>query len=153
MKGSFGSRSQALRPCIAPVWMSNRQTGAAEVSTVPLHYVSKRVATLHGRGKHGEAEQARCHGQRNLFDELWTVKNATRVRVLLLFALAGTDFRPVGSVKTLCTYRVHCTRRCAALRVKSRRWGATERAPSKAKKNVFGEAHANNLGLKTSIYD
>ena len=26
--------------------------------------------TLHGRGKHGEAEQARCHGQRNLFDEL-----------------------------------------------------------------------------------
>jgi hypothetical protein len=48
---------------------------------------------------------------------------------------------------------VHCTRRCAALRVKSRRWGTTERAPSKAKKNVFGEAHANNLGLKTSIYD
>ena len=80
-----------------------------------------------------------------------------RVRVVLLHTLAGTDFRPVGSVKTLCTYRVHCTRRCAALRVKSRRWGATERAPSKAKKNVFGEAHANNLAriknYEGSIYD
>jgi len=56
---------------------------------------------------------------------------------------------------TVCTAHgvADCTRRCAALRVKSRRWGTTERAPSKAKKNVFGEAHANNLGLKTSIYD
>ena len=78
-------------------------------------------------------------------------QSAMRVRVLLLFALAGTYFRPVGSVKTLCTYRVHCTRRCAALRVKPRRWGETERAPSRAK-NVFGEAHANKLGLKTN-YD
>ena len=39
----------------------------------------------------------------------------------LCFALAGTEFRPVGSVKTLCTYLVRCTRRCAALRVKARR--------------------------------
>ena len=73
------------------------------------------------------------------------------VRVLLLFALAGTHFRPVGSVKTLCTYRVHCTRRCAALRGKARRRGATERAPSRAK-NVLGEAHANDVELKTN-YD
>ena len=136
MKGSFGSRSQALRPCIAPVWMSNRQTGAAEVSTVPLHYVSKQGATLHGRGKHGEAEQARCHGQRNILDELWTVKSAMRVRVLLLFALAGADSRPGGSVKTICTYHVHCTRRHAALRGKARRLGATENAPSRAKTRV-----------------
>ena len=57
-----------------------------------------------------------------------------RVRVLLLFALAGTDFRPFGSVKTLCTYHVHCTRRRAALRAYARRWGATEREPSRAKK-------------------
>ena len=57
-----------------------------------------------------------------------------RVRVLLLFALAGTDFRPVGSVKTLCTYHVNCSRRRAALRAQARRWGATERAPSRAKK-------------------
>ena len=75
-----------------------------------------------------------------------------RVRVLLLFALAGTDFRPVGSVKTLCTYHVHCSRRRAALRAQARRWGATERAPSRAKKNLFGEAYANNLGIKTN-YD
>ena len=97
------------------------------------------------------AEQARCHGQRNLLDELWTVKSAMPVRVLLLFALAGTHFRPVGSVKTLCTYRVHCTRRCAALRGKARRWGATERAPSQAKKTCSAKhIHANNLGLNTS---
>ena len=29
-----------------------------------MHRVSKQGATLHGRGKHGEAAQARCHGQR-----------------------------------------------------------------------------------------
>ena len=75
-----------------------------------------------------------------------------RVRVLLLFALAGTDFRPVGSVKTLCTCHVHCPRRRAALRAQARRWGATERAPSRAKKSLFGEAHANNTGIKTN-YD
>ena len=74
-----------------------------------------------------------------------------RVRVLLLFALAGTDFRPVGSVKTFCTYHVHCSRRRAALRAQARRRGATERAPSRAK-NLFGEAHANNFGIKTN-YD
>ena len=137
MKGSFGSRSQALRPCIAPVWMSNRQTGAAEVSTVPLHYVSKRVATLHGRGKHGEAEQARCHGRGNYSTSYEpSTKVRLRVRVLLLFALAGIHFRHVGSMKTLFTYHLHCTRRCAALCVKPRRWGATERAPSRAKKRV-----------------
>jgi len=75
-----------------------------------------------------------------------------RVRVLLLFALAGTDFRHVGSLETLCTYHVYCTRRCAALRGKARRRGATERAPSRAKKNLFGEALANYLGIKTN-YD
>ena len=59
------------------------------------------------------------------------------------------DFRPVGSVKTICTYHVYCTRRCAALRGKARRRGATERAPSRAK-NVLGEAHANDVELKTN---
>ena len=34
-----------------------------------MHHVSKQGSTLHGRRKHGEAEQARCHGQRNLL--LW----------------------------------------------------------------------------------
>ena len=57
-----------------------------------------------------------------------------RVRVLLFFVLAGTDFRHFGSVKTLCAYHVHCSRGRAALRAKARRWGATERAPSRAKK-------------------
>ncbi|ACO68447.1 predicted protein [Micromonas commoda] len=28
-----------------------------------MHHVSKQGATLHGRGKHGEAAQARCHGK------------------------------------------------------------------------------------------
>ena len=150
---SLGSSNQALRACIEPAWMSKRQTGAAEVSNMFVHHILKQITTLHGRGKHGEAEQARCHGRGNYSTSYEpSTKVRLRVRVLLLFALAGTDFRPVGSVKTLCTYRVHCTRRCAALRVKSRRWGATERAPSKAKKNVFGEAHANNLELKTN-YD
>ena len=67
-----------------------------------------------------------------------------RVRVLLLFALAGTDFRPVGSLETLCTYYMYCTRRCAALRGKARRWEATERAKS-SKENVFGEARRIKL--------
>jgi len=100
----------------------------ARVDVKPINRRRRSVERVHvsrfnGRGKHGEAEQARCHGQRNILDELWTVKSALRVRVLLLFALAGTHFRPVGSVNTLCTYHIHCTRRCAALRAKSRRWG------------------------------
>jgi hypothetical protein len=44
------------------------------------------------------------------------------------------DFRPGGSVKTICTYHVHCTRRHAALHGKARRWEATERAPAKSSK-------------------
>ena len=47
-----------------------------------------------------------------------------RVRVLLLFALAGADSRPGGSVKTICTYHVHCTRRRAALRVNAAALGS-----------------------------
>ena len=158
-----GVSAAAARHCahvLGPHGYQTDKQALPEVSKVSMHPVSKQGATLHGRGKHGEAEQARCHGQRNLLDELWTVKSAMRVRVLLLFALAGTDFRPVGSGKTLCTYHLHCTRRCAALCVKARRWGATERAAlgsnwtraKSSKKNVFGEAHANNLGLKTK-YD
>lgn len=34
------------------------------------HHVSEQGVNLHQRGKHGEAEQARGHGQRNLLDEL-----------------------------------------------------------------------------------
>ena len=67
---SLGSSNQALRACIEPAWMSKRQTGAAEVSNMFVHHILKQIATLHGRGKHGEAEQARCHGQRILLDEL-----------------------------------------------------------------------------------
>ena len=40
-----------------------RKTGAEEVSTVPLHYVSKQIATLHRRG------EQRRHQQRNRLDE------------------------------------------------------------------------------------
>ena len=29
-----------------------------------MHHVSKQGATLHGRGKHGEAAQARCMGKK-----------------------------------------------------------------------------------------
>jgi hypothetical protein len=67
-----------------------------------------------------------------------------RVRVLLLFALAGTDFRTVSSVKALCTSHVHRTRRCAALRGMVRRWEATERVPSRARKRLAKHVHARN---------
>ena len=74
-----------------------------------------------------------------------------RVRVLLLFALAGTDFRPVGSVKALCNTMstVH-----GVARLFARRRGAGERLNARqvVQKNLFGEAHANNLGIKTN-YD
>ena len=43
---------------------------SAEVSRGSMHHVSKQDATLHGGGRHGEAAQARCHGQRKRLDEL-----------------------------------------------------------------------------------
>ena len=130
-----GVSAAAARHCahvLGPHGCQTDKQALPEVSRVSMHPVSKQGATLHGRGKYGEAEQARCQGKRNLLDELWTVKSAMRVRVLLLFALAGADSRPGGSVKTICTYHVHCTRRHAALRGKARRWGATERAPAES---------------------
>ncbi len=139
---SLGSSNQALRACIEPAWMSKRQTGAAEVSNMFVHHILKQIATLHGRGKHGEAEQARCHGRGNYSTSYEpSTKVRLRVRVLLLFALAGIHFRHVGSMKTLFTYHLHCTRRCAALCVKPRRWGATERAPSRAENRVQRNIH------------
>ena len=35
-KGSFGISTQALRACIAPAWIPNRRTGAAELSRVSM---------------------------------------------------------------------------------------------------------------------
>ncbi len=47
----------------------------ARVDVKPINMRRRSVERVHasrfnGRGKHGEAEQARCHGQRNILDEL-----------------------------------------------------------------------------------
>ena len=113
--------------------------------------VSKQGATLHGRGKHGEAEQARCHGQRNLLDELWTVK--VRCAFVFFFCspsrghIFGLSAQWKRYARTVCI--VHGVARLFAW---SRGAGEKLNARQVEQKNVFGEAHANKLGLKTN-YD
>ena len=68
-----GVSAAAARHCahvLGPHGYQTDKQALPEVSKVSMHPVSKQGATLHGRGKHGEAEQARCQGKRNLLDEL-----------------------------------------------------------------------------------
>jgi len=87
--------------------------------------------TLHGRGKHGEAEQARCHG--------FFFCSPSRGHIF------GLSAQLIRYARTMCI-----AHGVARLFARSRGAGVQLNARQVEQKTVFGEAHANNLGSKTN---
>ena len=113
-----------------------------------MHHVSKQGATLHGRGKHGEAAQARCHGK----EINSTSYEPSKVRRAFMFFFCSPSRGQIFGLSAHWKRCAHtmCTAHGVARLFAGRR-GAGEQLNARQVKqiNVFSKAHANNVELQT----